>query len=40
MTGASGANPYAGNRSLSPTEQELLGEYSRLAATTKRVRMR
>ncbi|KAN0059938.1 hypothetical protein ACQY0O_007911 [Thecaphora frezii] len=30
-------NPYAGHRGLSETEQELLGEYARLAATIHRV---
>lgn len=31
-------NPYAGHRSLSEHEQELLGEYARLADTIRRVR--
>ena len=31
-------NPYDGHRSLTPSEQELLGEYARLSATTRRVR--
>lgn len=30
-------NPYAGHRLLSEKEQEVLGEYARLAATIKRV---
>jgi DASH complex subunit DAD3 len=30
-------NPYAGHRMLSEKEQEVLGEYARLAATIKRV---
>ncbi|GAC93699.1 hypothetical protein PHSY_001264 [Pseudozyma hubeiensis SY62] len=30
-------NPYAGHRSLSEHEQELLGEYARLADTIRRV---
>ncbi|WFD30262.1 hypothetical protein MSPP1_001279 [Malassezia sp. CBS 17886] len=30
-------NPYEGHRSLSRTEQQLLGEYARLAATLRRV---
>lgn len=30
-------NPYEGDRSLSPAEQELLGEYARLAGTVRRV---
>ncbi|WFD01908.1 hypothetical protein MOBT1_000588 [Malassezia obtusa] len=31
-------NPYEGNRSLTPNEQALLGEYARLAQTLRRVR--
>lgn len=31
-------NPYDGHRSLTLSEQELLGEYARLSATTRRVR--
>jgi len=30
-------NPYQGHRALTPVEQDLLGEYARLAATIKRV---
>ena len=30
-------NPYAGHRSLTEHEQELLGEYARLADTVRRV---
>lgn len=30
-------NPYAGHRALSEHEQELLGEYARLADTVRRV---
>ncbi|UZJ51213.1 hypothetical protein CBS101457_000533 [Exobasidium rhododendri] len=30
-------NPYAGHRMLSGKEQEVLGEYARLAATIKRI---
>ena len=30
-------NPYAGHRALSEHEQELLGEYARLADTIRRV---
>ncbi|EPQ29945.1 uncharacterized protein PFL1_02617 [Pseudozyma flocculosa PF-1] len=30
-------NPYTGNRALSESEQELLGEYARLAGTINRV---
>lgn len=30
-------NPYEGHRSLAPKEQQLLGEYARLAATVRRV---
>lgn len=30
-------NPYSGHRSLSEHEQELLGEYARLADTIRRV---
>ena len=32
-------NHYEGHRALSRGEQELLGEYARLAATVHRVRM-
>lgn len=32
-------NPYEGHRSLSASEQQVLGEYARLAATLRRVRM-
>lgn len=36
---ADSVNPYAGHRLLSEKEQQVLGEYARLAATIKRVSM-
>lgn len=33
-------NPYEGNRNLTRSQQELLGEYARLAGTVRRVRTR
>lgn len=36
-TSALAVNPYAGHRLLSDKEQQVLGEYARLAATIKRV---
>lgn len=34
------SNPYEGNRNLTRSQQELLGEYARLAGTVRRVRTR
>lgn len=36
--GAAFVNPYEGNKSLTPNERALLGEYARLAQTLRRVR--